>query len=82
MGNTKISEDKYDEIIELYKNGLLQREIAEKYGVARMTINAILKKCEASELGTAYKSRKIVFSELEEKNICDMYFNTKYISVL
>ena len=75
MGNTKISEDKYDEIIELYKNGLLQREIAEKYGVARMTINAILKKCGASELGTAFKSRKIVFLESEEKSICNMYLS-------
>lgn len=71
----KISEDKYDEIIELYKNGLLQREIAEKYGVSRMTINAILKKCGASELGTAYKSRKIIFLESEEKDICDMYLS-------
>lgn len=75
MGNAKISEDKYDEIVELYKNGLLQREIAEIYGVARMTINAILKKCGASELGPTFKSRKIIFSELEEKNICDMYLS-------
>lgn len=75
MGNIKISEDKYDEIIELYKNGLLQREIAEKYGVTRMTINSILKKCGASELGSAFKSRKIIFSKLEERNICDMYLS-------
>jgi hypothetical protein len=40
-----------------------------------MTINTILQKCGASELGTAFKSRKIVFSELEEKNICDMYLS-------
>ena len=75
MANTKISEDKYDEIVKLYKNGLLQREIAEKYGVARMTINAILKKCGVSELGTAFKSRKIIFSESEEKDICNMYLS-------
>ncbi len=75
MGVAKISEDKYNEIINLYKSGLLQREIAERYGVARMTINAILKKCGASELGTAFKSRKIIFLESEEKNICDMYLS-------
>ena len=75
MSNKKISDDKYNEIIELYKNGLLQREIAEIYGVGRMTINAILKKCGASELGTAYKSRKIIFLESEEKAICDMYLS-------
>lgn len=75
MGNTKISEDKYGEIVELYKNGLLQREIAEIYGVARMTINGIIKKCGASNLGTSYKSRKIVFSEVEEKRICKMYLS-------
>ena len=75
MGNVKITEDKYNEIVELYKNGLLQREIAEMYGVGRMTINAILKKCGASELGTSFKSRKILFLESEEKNICDMYLS-------
>lgn len=75
MGNVKISEDKYDEIVELYKNGLLQREIAEIYGVQRMTINSILKKCGASEMGTAFKSRKIIFLESEEHDICDMYLS-------
>lgn len=75
MGNVKIAEDKYNEIVELYKNGLLQREIAEMYGVGRMTINAILQKCGASELGTSFKSRKIIFLESEEKDICDMYLS-------
>lgn len=75
MGNIKITEDKYDEIVKLYKNGLLQREIAEMYSVGRMTINAILKKCGASELGTTFKSRKLVFLESEEKSICDMYLS-------
>lgn len=75
MGNVKITEDKYNEMVELYKNGLLQREIAEIYGVGRMTVNAILKKCGASEWGTSFKSRKVIFLESEEKDICDMYLS-------
>jgi DNA-binding CsgD family transcriptional regulator len=73
MSNIKISKEQYNEIIELYKNGFLQKEIAEKYGVSRMTINSILKKCDASRLGTSYKSRKIDFTDIQEKEICNMY---------
>lgn len=75
MNKSKISEDKYNEIIELYKSGLLQREIATRYGVSRTVIGAILKKCGATELGISYKSRQIIFSDIEEQNICDMYLS-------
>ena len=38
MVNTKISEDKYVEIVKLYKEGLSSVEIAKSYGVTHKTI--------------------------------------------
>lgn len=69
MGNGKISEDKYGEIVELYNSGLLQREIAEKYNVSRAAIERVLHKCED------YKPRILMFTDDDKAKICDLYLS-------
>ena len=69
MRKSNISEDKYSEIVELYNNGLLQREIAEKYDVSRATIERILHKCDN------YRPRIKVFTDDEKMQMCDMYLS-------
>lgn len=75
MGKVKISTDKYDEIIELYKNGYSQKKIADLYDVSGNAIFKILKKCNASELGTARDARRVFLTELDEYEICNMYLS-------
>ena len=48
MGKTKVFKEQYDEIIELYKNGLSAQKIAQKYDVCRNTIVNILYKTRLS----------------------------------
>jgi DNA-binding CsgD family transcriptional regulator len=72
MCKAKILKEQYDEIIELYKNGLSQEKIAKQYNVAKSTIRDVLVKCNATDLGTAYKVFKTTEEEIE---VCDMYLS-------
>lgn len=69
MVKSKISEDKYDVIVELYNGGMLQREIAEKFNVSRATIERILHKCEE------YKPRILTWTDEDKTKICDLYLS-------
>lgn len=53
MGKTKINQEEYEKIVDLYKNGLTQHEIADNYGVQQGSIAYILKK-----MGVECKNRK------------------------
>lgn len=77
MSKPKINKEQYDEIVKLYQNGLFQKEIAEMYGVSRGVIGNILRNCNASELNSNYKSRKINFTEDEREYICREYIGGK-----
>ena len=69
MGNVKILEEQYNEIVKLYNEGLSQGEIAERYNVSRTAIARILHKCED------YKPRILIFTNDDKDKICDLYLS-------
>lgn len=73
MSKAKILKEQYDEIVELYKNGMSQRKIATMYNVSKATIQSVLVKCDANGLGTAY----IKIKPEDELSVCDMYLSGK-----
>lgn len=66
-----ITSDKYDDIVELYKNGKKQQEIASKYGVDQTTISDILRKLDITR--TSNRSDKICLNDHD--NIVAMYYD-------
>ncbi len=71
MVNTKISEDKYDEIVKLYESGLSTVKIATLYGVTHKVITKILdkkgiKRCNNSN--RKYKLNEAYFDEIDTPN--------------
>lgn len=66
-----ITRDKYPEIIDLYKQGLRQTDIANKYGVTQVTISTILNKCGIK--GTFDSARKI--PKEEHSKIVELYLS-------
>lgn len=71
MVNTKISEDKYDEINELYKSGLSTVKIATLYGVTHKTITKILDKMGVKRRNNGlrkYKLNETYFDKIDTPN--------------
>ena len=71
MVNTKISEDKYIEIVKLYKEGLSSVEIAKSYGVTHKTITKILDKCGIQRRNGGrrrYKLNENYFDDIDTPN--------------
>jgi hypothetical protein len=69
MGKTKIFKEQYEEIIELYKNGLSAQKIAQKYNVCRNTIVNIL-----YENNICGKDRQTIYNKHKDE-MCEMYIN-------
>jgi uncharacterized protein (DUF433 family) len=61
MGKSKINQEEYEKIVDLYKNGLTQYEIANNYGVQQGSIAHILKK-----MGIECKNRKYKLNVKED----------------
>lgn len=72
MGNAKISESEYSNVVYLYKQGWTQPKIAEKYNVCRDTIKEILKKHNISR-----KDKPCRFSNDEIEKIKQLYYDGK-----
>ena len=68
MGKIKILESEYGNIIDLYKQGYSQYELANKYNVSRDTIKEIFKKCNVSR-----KDKPCRFSSEEIEKIKQLY---------
>lgn len=69
MGKVKIQKNEYQKIVDIYKNGLSQSEIAEIYGVTTSRIGQILR-----ENGLNVKnSRYLNFSQEEQQKIVNLY---------
>lgn len=69
MGCNKIPESEYENIIEMYKNGMRQWQIAERYNVGRTAITFILHKFDIYR-----KDRQTEFDKYKDE-MCDMYIN-------
>ena len=65
MGKAKIKKDEYENIVDLYKSGSTQVEIADMYNVCRDTIGKILKDRNVD--------RHIKIDTTEYENIANMY---------
>lgn len=72
MSKSKIMESEYGVIIDLYKSGLTQIQIADRYNVCRDVIKRILKKCGISHIDKPQR-----FSDNERRIICDLYESGK-----
>ena len=70
MGKIKIPESEYDNIINLYKQGLSQQEIADIYNIHRDTVKRIFNKC-----GISRKDKPDIFNNLEKEDIVSLYIN-------
>lgn len=71
MVNTKISEDKYDEIVKLYESGLSTVKIATSYGVTHKVITRILDKKGIKRRNNGnrkYKLNEAYFDEIDTPN--------------
>ena len=71
MVNTKVSEDKYNEIVKLYKEGLSSVEIAKLYGVTHKVITRILDKCGIQRRNGGrrkYKLNENYFDDIDTPN--------------
>lgn len=71
MVNTKISEDKYDEIVKLYESELSTVKIATLYGVTHKTITKILDKMGIKRRNNGnrkYKLNETYFDEIDTPN--------------
>lgn len=70
MGKKLIQEDEYSNIVDMYKSGLSQQQIADIYGVTRAPIKRILKLC-----GISKKDKPARFLDDEMQDIIERYNN-------
>lgn len=68
MGKVKIQESEYDNIIDLYKQGLNQQQIADMYGIHRDTVQYIFNK-----RGINRKDKPDLFDNEEKEGIVSLY---------
>jgi intein-encoded DNA endonuclease-like protein len=68
MGKVKIPESEYDNIINLYKQGLSQQQIADVYGIHRDTVKYIFNK-----RGISRKDKPDLFNDIEKTDIVSLY---------
>lgn len=68
MGKRKINQEEYDNIVNLYKRGLTQQQIADKYNVSKDTIKEIFKKKNISK-----KDKPDLFSIEDMNSIITLY---------
>lgn len=68
MGKFKIPENEWSNIVDLYKQGLVQSKIAEQYNVSIDAIKGILKRC-----GITHRDKPSRFSDEEANYIIELY---------
>ena len=68
MGKFKIPENEWSNIVDLYKQGLVQSKIAEQYNVSIHALKGILKRC-----GITHRDKPSRFSDEEANYIIELY---------
>lgn len=69
----EFTQEQINNIAEMYKAGVKQRDIAKQYGIGQTSVRRLIQRSDVLIDESRSKPKKIIFSDIEIAEICDLY---------